>query len=387
MFKKVEGRWFSSHVLSGEGNGVVGGETSPSVLRFEQGREWLAKKRPPLSCVSSKGGSGWQRNDPLRLVFQAREGVEGVLGKEMTPLRLAFRAREGGNGRRTSLLDLVFRVGGSRGGWLEENPLPPSCVSSREGVGGWLKGKPHPSVLRFEQGGSRGVVGGETSPLCLALRAREGWAAGYGKERPLRLAFGAREGAGGWLNNLVSQYINIFNVNTINWQTTYPLLGLISGRQVMWWWLRCGGQRPKDELAAPRRDFGRSLKNGSNPLPVATGTGFWGVQKSVPVPVPWSYPWHYLCVFPYPWQSLRGGNDDGSSWTDTLQAESQHNSNKRQREREEPQIEAESVSSQRKLRNKTLWIISIFTILSQTKKMKMKHTMCMPQLYPGNIWF
>jgi len=51
-----------------------------------------------------------------------------------------------------------------------------------------------------------------------------------------------------------------------------------------------------------------------------------------------------------PTMQCEGGNDDGSSRTDTLQAESQHNSNKRQREREEPQIEAESVSSRRKLR-------------------------------------
>ena len=42
--------------------------------------------------------------------------------------------------------------------------------------------------------------------------------------------------------------------------------------------------------------------------------------------------------------------ENGSNRTDTLQAESQHNSNKRKRE--EPQIEAEIVSSQRKLRNR-----------------------------------
>jgi len=78
----------------------------------------------------------------------------------MSSLRLAFRAREGWKG--------------SRG--LEENPLPLSCVSSREGVGG-LEEKP-PSSLR------------------LALRAREGWAAGYRTERPLHLEFGAREGVG-----------------------------------------------------------------------------------------------------------------------------------------------------------------------------------------------
>ena len=40
---------------------VVGEEASPSVLRFEQGREgvgWLEDKPPPPSCVLSKGG-GW----------------------------------------------------------------------------------------------------------------------------------------------------------------------------------------------------------------------------------------------------------------------------------------------------------------------------------------
>ena len=58
--------------------------------------------------------------------------------------------------------------------------------------------------------------------------------------------------------------------------------------------------RDKCELAAIDVISSRVQNVGSNPLPVATGTGFWGVQKSVPVPVPWSYPWHYPRVFPYP---------------------------------------------------------------------------------------
>jgi len=51
---------------------------------------------------------------------------------------------------------------------------------------------------------------------------------------------------------------------------------------------RCGGQR-KVSLAAIDV-ISSGVQNGSNPLPVTTGTGFLGVQKSVPVPVPWSYP-------------------------------------------------------------------------------------------------
>jgi len=69
VFKKVEGRWFSSHVLSGEEMGWL--EEKPPLRLAFRAREgvggWLAKKRPPLSCVSSKGGSrggAWQRNDP-----------------------------------------------------------------------------------------------------------------------------------------------------------------------------------------------------------------------------------------------------------------------------------------------------------------------------------
>ena len=50
---------------------------------------------------------------------------------------------------------------------------------------------------------------------------------------------------------------------------------------------RCGRQR-KVSLAAINVILS-GVQNGSNPLPVATGTGFSGVQKSVPVPVPQSY--------------------------------------------------------------------------------------------------
>ena len=63
----------------GREGGMVGGETAPSDLRFEQGREgvgWLEEKPLPLSCVSSKGGRvGWLEEKPPPPTCVSSKGV------------------------------------------------------------------------------------------------------------------------------------------------------------------------------------------------------------------------------------------------------------------------------------------------------------------------
>ncbi len=62
----------------------------------------------------------------------------------------------------------------------------------------------------------------------------------------------------------------------------YPLLGLISGWRVLWWWLIgvVGRDRRFQVMSwqPHQHDFERSLKNGSDPLPV-DGYGFLGGTK------------------------------------------------------------------------------------------------------------
>ena len=101
----------------------------PSVLHFEQGREWGGWQRnvPPPSCVSSKGESG-------------------MVGNETSPLRLAFRAREG------------------VGGWLAKK-CPPSCVLS--------KGESVVVGNSSEGGVGGGVSTKETPPLAFRVRGVE----------------------------------------------------------------------------------------------------------------------------------------------------------------------------------------------------------------------
>jgi hypothetical protein len=105
-----------------------------------------------------------------------REGVVGWLAKKRPPSVLRLEQGREGNRRRTSLLNVAFRVGGEG---LEENPLPPYCVLSREGVlGGWLEEEPPPSVLHFEQGRDGRLVTEKNATSVLHLEQGRGLGAG-----------------------------------------------------------------------------------------------------------------------------------------------------------------------------------------------------------------
>jgi len=115
-----------AHVSSeGEGGEVVEDKTTPSGLRFEQGRDgggWGQETAPPIR-VSSEGGVGGQ-DHPRRLAFRTREGWGLGLGQETAPPTRVLS--EGGVGW-----------------WWWTRPPPPACVSSKGEVGGgWGQRRP-----------------------------------------------------------------------------------------------------------------------------------------------------------------------------------------------------------------------------------------------------